>query len=141
MNKTAKKAFIFNIKRRSRYALYYYLHVIVSKWIPPLTEKETEELRACLRELTEGSGWQGKLVDFKASGKDVSILVSLPPKAVPSSFAANLKTVSSRYMRKTFPETVGAGMAFWEPSYTIYTADPPCIEPGAGVSSEQDGDE
>ena len=47
--------------------------------------------------------WEGELVEFNGEADHVHLLVKLPPMAAPSVVANNLKTVSSRLLRKRCP--------------------------------------
>lgn len=49
------------------------------------------------------AGWGGELAEFNGEADHVHLLVKLPPTASPSVVANNLKTVSSRLLRKRCP--------------------------------------
>ena len=48
--------------------------------------------------------WEGRLIEFNGEVDHVHILVQYNPQTQPSKLINNLKTVSSRYLRKEFPE-------------------------------------
>jgi len=50
--------------------------------------------------------WDGKLIEFNGEADHVHLLVQYNPQTQPSKLINNLKTVSSRYLRKEFPEQV-----------------------------------
>ena len=69
--------------------------------------------------------WEGELHESNGEPDHVHFLLSLPPRVAPSALVNNLKTVSSRLLRKEFPVLRGAyrGKAvLWSPSYCILSA-------------------
>lgn len=50
--------------------------------------------------------WDGRLIEFNGEADHVHLLVQYNPQTQPSKLINNLKTVSSRYLRKEFPERV-----------------------------------
>lgn len=50
--------------------------------------------------------WEGKLIEFNGEADHVHLLIQYNPQTQPSKLINNLKTVSSRYLRKEFPEQV-----------------------------------
>lgn len=67
------------------------------------------------------SDWEGELVEFNGEADHVHLLVNLPPKAAPSAVANNLKTVSSRLLRKRCPAVKGfyTEPVLWSRSYFV----------------------
>ena len=67
--------------------------------------------------------WEGELIEFNGEADHVHALISINPKTQPSKLVNNLKTVSSRLIRKEFPEQVGKFYqdkpVFWSRSYCI----------------------
>ena len=47
--------------------------------------------------------WECRLVEFNGEADHVHLLIDINPKVQLSAFANNLKTVSSRFIRKEFP--------------------------------------
>lgn len=47
--------------------------------------------------------WECRLVEFNGEADHVHLLIDINPKVQISAFANNLKTVSSRFIRKEFP--------------------------------------
>jgi putative transposase len=67
-------------------------------------------------------GWGGKLLEVNGEPDHVHLLVSLPPNLDLSNFVNNLKTTSSRLLRKEFAEhlaPVYRKPVFWSRSYCI----------------------
>lgn len=50
--------------------------------------------------------WQGSLVEFNGESDHVHLLIQYNPQTQPSKLINNLKTVSSRYLRKEFPDEI-----------------------------------
>lgn len=68
--------------------------------------------------------WDCQLLEFNGEPDHVHMLLSLNPKVQPSVFVNNLKTVSSRLIRKEFAEqlqNIYWKPVFWSRSYCILT--------------------
>lgn len=66
--------------------------------------------------------WSCGLVEFNGEPDHVHMLLSLPPTVQPSKLVNNLKTVSSRLIRKEFASQLGQVYrkpVFWSRSYCI----------------------
>jgi putative transposase len=66
--------------------------------------------------------WESRLLQFNGEPDHLHLLVELNPKVQPSKFVNNLKTVSSRLIRKEFTtdlKTVYWKPVFWSRSYCI----------------------
>ena len=66
--------------------------------------------------------WQCELLEFNGEADHLHLLLSLNPKVTPSVFVNNLKTVSSRLIRKEFAATLNKVYhkpVFWSRSYCI----------------------
>lgn len=67
--------------------------------------------------------WRGELVEFNGGADHVHILVSLPPNLELSRFVNNLKTTSSRLVRRDFADQLNhvyrGKPVFWSRSYCI----------------------
>lgn len=80
-------------------------------------------LRDICTELTQK--WDCELLEFNGEADHVHLLLSLNPKVAPSVFVNNLKTVSSRLIRRDFGEDLAKVYwkkpVFWSRSYCIIT--------------------
>jgi putative transposase len=80
-----------------------------------------ERLKAHCAALVEK--WGCELLEFNGEPDHVHLLLSLNPKVAPSVFVNNLKTVTSRYIRKEFAEELKRNYwnkpVFWSRSYCI----------------------
>jgi putative transposase len=67
-------------------------------------------------------GWRGQLVEFNGEADHIHLLIALPPNLDLSVFVNNLKTTSSRLIRKEFAaklNRVYRKPVFWSRSYCI----------------------
>jgi putative transposase len=71
----------------------------------------TAAMLARVREMaaTRCTGWGGSLLEFNGEADHVYLLVALPPNLDLSRFVNNLKTTSSRLLRKEFADRLKAG--------------------------------
>ncbi len=70
--------------------------------------------------------WEGELIEFNGEADHVHLLLSVNPKVQPSKLVNNLKTVSSRLIRKEFAEhldKVYRKPVFWSRSYCIISCE------------------
>ena len=78
------------------------------------------------------SKWDCRLVEFNGEIDHVHLLVEFNPKVQLSKFIANLKTVSSRLIRKDYSEHLtkfyGQKSVFWTGSYFVATCGGVTIE-------------
>ena len=66
--------------------------------------------------------WECKLLEFNGEPDHVHLLISMNPKVSPSIFVNNLKTVTSRLLRRDFPSELAKFYrkpVFWSRSYCI----------------------
>ena len=105
------------------YNLQYHL-VLVTKYRrkvinQPIITKLEEHFKYLLNDR-----WESELLEFNGEPDHVHLLISLNPKVDPSRLVNNLKTVSSRIIRRDFPEQVDKFYrkpVFWSRSYCIIT--------------------
>lgn len=103
------------------YALTYHL-VLVTKYRKRCI---TKPILARLREITEARArdWGGELIEFNGEADHIHILLSLPPNLDLSRFVNNLKTTSSRLVRRDFADQLNhvyrGKPVFWSRSYCI----------------------
>jgi putative transposase len=104
------------------YALHYHL-VMCTKYRKKCIDAA---MLARVREIvaTRCTGWGGSLLAFNGEGDHVHLLLALPPNLDLSRFVNNLKTTSSRLLRKEFADRlkrVYRKPVFWSRSYCIIT--------------------
>jgi putative transposase len=107
----------------SVYTLYYHL-VLVTKYrrrvlsLPMQLRLRTIATDTAVR-------WGGQVREANGEPDHVHFLLTLPPQVAPSVFVNNLKTVTSRLLRRDFPGLRGAyrgRSVLWSPSYCILSA-------------------
>lgn len=87
------------------YSLQYHL-VLVTKYRrkvinQPILKRLEEHFRYLL-----GDRWDSQLMEFNGEPDHVHLLIALNPKVDPSKLVNNLKTVTSRIIRKEFSDHV-----------------------------------
>ncbi len=104
------------------YDLKYHL-VLVTKYRRKVINKVIlERLREHFSRLLKS--WECELLEFNGEADHVHMLISLNPKAQPSKLVNNLKTVTSRLIRKEFCEHVSKFYwkpIFWSRTYCLLT--------------------
>ncbi len=105
------------------YNLQYHL-VLVTKYRKKVINSEILQcLEVHFKRLLES--WECELVEFNGEQDHVHLLISLNPKVQPSKVVNNLKTVTSRLIRKEFNDHVSKYLwkdSFWSRSYCLITA-------------------
>ncbi|MHB8409534.1 MAG: IS200/IS605 family transposase [Acidiferrobacterales bacterium] len=103
--------------------LSYHLVIVTQYRRKCITAPMLDRLKAICTELTQR--WECELLEFNGESDHVHLLLSLNPKVAPSVFVNNLKTVSSRYIRKEFGSELKKVYwnkpVFWSRSYCILT--------------------
>jgi len=84
------------------YALSYHFVFVTKYRRRCLTAEILKALEENIERLTDK--WAGKVIEFNGESDHVHLLVELSPKAAPSVFANNIKTVTSRLLRRDFKE-------------------------------------
>jgi len=107
------------------YRLQYHLVVVTKYRRNCITAPMLTRLEAIAR--STAHKWGGEVLEFNGEADHVHLLLELTPRTPPSAFVNNLKTVTSRLIRKEFAEHLQQyyerNPAFWSPSYCIITAD------------------
>ena len=114
------------ISKRTRNAVYdTHLHLVfVVKYRKEvLTGEMLSSLEGYFRELCSSAG--AELEEFNGEMDHVHLLVSLPPRLAVATLVNSLKGVSSRYLRRDYPELLDEqlwGKHLWSRSYYVGTA-------------------
>ena len=85
--------------------------------------------------------WEGRLVEFNGESDHVHLLLQYNPQTQPSKLINNLKTVSSRYLRKEFAIEVNKVYwkdVFWTNGYFIASCGGITIEQLKQYIAEQE---
>jgi putative transposase len=103
--------------------LSYHLVLVTKYRRKCITAPMLERLKVICTELTEK--WECELLEFNGEADHVHLSLSLNPKVAPSVFVNNLKTVSSRFIRRDFADELAKVYwkkpVFWSRSYCIIT--------------------
>jgi putative transposase len=102
------------------YALHYHLVLVTKYRRRALTRPMIDRFREIAAARCEG--WGGKLMEVNGEPDHVHLLVSLPPNLDLSRFVNNLKTTTSRLVRKEFAAEVSRFYrqpVLWSRSYCI----------------------
>ncbi len=103
------------------YKIYFHL-VVCTKYRKKCI---TPEIRSRLIEIFSDilAKWESELVECNGEKDHVHLLISVNPKVQPSKLVNNLKTVSSRLIRKEFSEYLNqvywGKPVFWSRSYCL----------------------
>ena len=102
------------------YNLQYHL-VMVTKYRRKCI---TAPMLTCLKEILAATTakWGGELIECNGDADHVHLLISLSPTVQVSTFVNNLKTVSSRLIRKEFGRELSRWYrtpVFWNRSYCV----------------------
>ena len=109
-----------NDLRRGRHIVYnLHVHLVfVAKYRRKVFTKEIlDDMRGILESVC--TDFEAQLVEFEGEDDHVHLLVNYPPKVSISKLVNSLKGVSSRHLRKEFPEIKNKlwGGSLWSPSY------------------------
>ena len=102
------------------YALHYHLVLVTKYRRRCITAPMLERLRDIVAARCEG--WGGTLLEMNGEPDHVHLLIALPPNLDLSGFVNNLKTTTSRLLRKEFAESlqrIYRKPVFWSRSYCI----------------------
>src|SRR5690606_8977883 len=113
----------------ARFRLVYHLVLVTKYRKRVLTAAMLDRAAEILRSLAQA--WEGSVLECSGEADHLHVLFELPPKARPSDVANNMKTVTSRRLRKEFPQLRAAYRGkpvLWSPSYCILSAGGAPIE-------------
>ncbi|MGE4269487.1 MAG: IS200/IS605 family transposase [Acidithiobacillus sp.] len=107
------------------YNLTYHLVLVTKYRRRCMTGAMLDRLEAICR--STALKWECEVLEFNGEADHVQLLLALTPKVLPSAFVNNLKTVTSRLLRKEFSEHLKkyywSKPVFWSRSYCILTVD------------------
>ncbi|MGL5295901.1 MAG: IS200/IS605 family transposase [Culicoidibacterales bacterium] len=111
----------YNKNRHSYYRLSYHLVVVTKYRHKVIDEAIKKRLIAIFTEILE-ERWGCQLVEINTDEDHLHVLFDAPPQVQLSKLVNNLKTVSSRLIRKEFSEQLAPYYwkpYFWSNSYLI----------------------
>ena len=106
----------------SVYSLQFYLVLVVKYRKKVLVGKLAERLKEVVEEVAQHFGVE--IIEQERDKDHIHILFSSRPTIMLSRFVNSLKSVTSRKLRREFPEVMKRelwGGKFWSPSYFIAT--------------------
>jgi len=104
------------------YELHYHLVLVTKYRRKCITGPMLDHLREIIAQRCKD--WGGELLEFNGEADHVHVLMSLPPNLDLSHFVNNVKTTSSRLVRRDFADQlrrVYRKPVFWSRSYCIIT--------------------
>lgn len=83
------------------YSLHYHLVLVTKYRRKCFSRKILQRLEAICKHVS--ALWDIDLLEFGGEKDHIHLLLSMHPNIIPSRFINNLKTVTSRHIRKEFP--------------------------------------
>lgn len=122
---------MLNLKRNqhSVYSLSYHLILVTKYRHPCITSDIQERIQEVIESLFEK--WGCTLVELNGEADHIHILFEAPPQIRLASTINSMKSVTSRYIRKEFPEELEQYYwkpLFWSNSYFILSTGGAPIE-------------
>lgn len=105
------------------YSLHYHIILSIKYRHKCVTEEMLERLRAIFTDVSKS--WRCTLVEFGGEADHVHLQVEAHPSMNLARFVGNLKTVSSRYIRKEFADHLRQFFwktRFWNSAYAVMSA-------------------
>jgi putative transposase len=111
------------------FSLHFHLVMVTKYRRKAITKEMLERLRVIFQETLEK--WHSELIEFNGEADHVHLLFRTNPTVQLSKLVNNLKTVSSRLIRRDFRERLKRiywKPVFWHRSYCLITAGGATIE-------------
>ena len=112
-----------NTSNHAAYSLHYHIILTVKYRHKCITSEMMLRLKKIFADVCHS--WRCKLVEFGCEADHVHLLVDAHPSMDLSRFIGNLKTVSSRYIRKEFAQHLSKyfwKVRFWNSAYGVVSA-------------------
>lgn len=110
----------YNIGHRSVYSLNIHLVLVTKYRRKVITSTMLNRLHEIFQETC--AKWRSKLTDFNGETDHVHLVINYPPDVEVSKLVNNLKTVSSRLIRKDFAQELNriySKPVFWTGAYFV----------------------
>jgi putative transposase len=123
------------------FSLHYHLVLVTKYRRKAITRGMLERLRAIFQETLEK--WHSELIEFKGEEDHVHLHFRTNPTVQLSKLVNNLKTVSSRLIRRDFSKHLNRiyrEPIFWQRSYCLITTGGATIEKLRKYIEEQGGE-
>jgi putative transposase len=111
------------------FSLQFHLVIVTKYRRKAITKEMLERLRVIFRETLEK--WSCELIEFKGEADHVQLLIQTNPTVELSKLINNLKTVSSRLIRRDFGgylSRIYRKPVFWHRSYCLISSGGATIE-------------
>jgi putative transposase len=111
------------------FSLQFHLVIVTKYRRKAITKEMLERLRVIFRETLEK--WSCELIEFKGEADHVQLLIQTNPTVELSKLINNLKTVSSRLIRRDFGgylSRIYRKPVFWRRSYCLISSGGATIE-------------
>ena len=105
------------------FSLHFHLVIVTKYRRKAITKEMLERLRVIFRETLEK--WSCELIEFNGEADHVQLLIQTNPTVQLSKLINNLKTVSSRLIRRDFGEyliRIYRKPVFWHRSYCLISS-------------------
>ena len=119
----------FKSNKHSIYSLKYHLVVVTKYRKKCINEKILKDLKEIFEKIITGNN--GSIIEFNGESDHIHLLFETPPQVELAKLINNLKTVSSRLIRKQHGEYLKQYYwenVFWSRSYCILTTGGATIE-------------
>lgn len=113
----------FKTSNHAAYNLRYHIILTVKYRHKCITKEMLDRMRAIFSDVS--ASWRCELIEFNGEADHVHLLVEGHPSMDLSRFVGNLKTVSSRYLRKEFAQHLARFFwknRFWNSAYAVVSA-------------------
>lgn len=113
----------FKTSNHAAYSLHYHIILTIKYRNKCITKEMLDRLGAIFVNVSDS--WRCKLIEFGGESDHVHLLVEAHPSMDLSRFVGNLKTVSSRHIRKEFAEHLRKyfwKVRFWNSAYGVVSA-------------------
>ncbi len=113
----------FKTRNHAAYSLHYHIILTVKYRHKCITAEMLERLRGIFADVS--ASWRCTLVEFGGEADHVHLLIEAHPSMNLARFVGNLKTVSSRYLRKEFAAHLRQFFwkaRFWNSAYAVVSA-------------------
>lgn len=112
-----------NTSNHAAYSLHYHVILTIKYRTKCLTQAMLQRMREIFEDVS--ASWRCRLVEFGGEADHVHLLIDAHPSMNLARFVGNLKTVSSRYLRRGFEQHLKRFFwekRFWNNAYGVVTA-------------------
>jgi len=114
---------MLNTSNHAAFSLHYHVILTIKYRNKCLTQAMLQRMREIFEDVS--AAWRCRLVEFGGEADHVHLLIDAHPSMNFARFVGNLKTVSSRYLRREFEQHLKRFFwkkRFWNNAYGVVTA-------------------